>query len=314
MSGVSTLSTVRHTLTVNGSVVHTLHGGTQGPPGAIVAGGTTGQLLGKASATENDVEWVDPDDVVAGATHAATIKATPVDADELPLADSAATFALKKLTWANLKAGIFAAWGALVAAGTTKATPVDADSIALSDSAASNATKKLTWANLKATLLASPTVTGLLTIAGQIKFPATQSASSDPNTLDDYEEGTFTPAITFGGAATDVTYSARTGAYTKIGNRVDFKLYVFLSAKGSSTGDVKITGLPFPTSATADTFATASIYVDNLTGVSGAVMALISTSATAVDLRYSGTGTKSNLADTNCTDTSVFVISGTYFV
>jgi hypothetical protein len=41
---------------------------------------------------------------VADATHAATGKTTPVDADELPLADSAASFALKKLTWANLKA------------------------------------------------------------------------------------------------------------------------------------------------------------------------------------------------------------------
>jgi hypothetical protein len=38
------------------------------------------------------------------AAHAATSKATPVDADELPLADSAASFGLKKLTWANLKA------------------------------------------------------------------------------------------------------------------------------------------------------------------------------------------------------------------
>ena len=40
----------------------------------------------------------------ASATHAASSKATPVDADELPLVDSAASFALKKLTWANLKA------------------------------------------------------------------------------------------------------------------------------------------------------------------------------------------------------------------
>lgn len=40
------------------------------------------------------------------ATHAATGKTTPVDADEIPLADSAASFGLKKLTWANLKATI----------------------------------------------------------------------------------------------------------------------------------------------------------------------------------------------------------------
>lgn len=37
-------------------------------------------------------------------THAATSKATPVDADELPIVDSAASNVLKKLTWANLKA------------------------------------------------------------------------------------------------------------------------------------------------------------------------------------------------------------------
>jgi hypothetical protein len=47
--------------------------------------------------------------LVATATHAATSKATPVDADEFPLADSAASFTLKKLTWANLKAAISAA-------------------------------------------------------------------------------------------------------------------------------------------------------------------------------------------------------------
>jgi hypothetical protein len=41
---------------------------------------------------------------IAATTHAATSKATPVDADELPLVDSAASWGLKKLTWANLKA------------------------------------------------------------------------------------------------------------------------------------------------------------------------------------------------------------------
>ncbi len=46
---------------------------------------------------------------VAVATHAATSKGTPVDADELPLADSAASFGLKKLTWGNLKATL-ATW------------------------------------------------------------------------------------------------------------------------------------------------------------------------------------------------------------
>jgi len=57
----------------------------------------------------------------AVSTHAATSKATPVDADEMPLVDSAASFGLKKLTWANLKSTL-AAWingGTLPASFTT---------------------------------------------------------------------------------------------------------------------------------------------------------------------------------------------------
>jgi len=41
---------------------------------------------------------------MADTTHAATSKATPVDADEIPLVDSAASNVLKKITWANVKA------------------------------------------------------------------------------------------------------------------------------------------------------------------------------------------------------------------
>jgi len=49
-----------------------------------------------------------------------------------------------------------------------------------------------------------------------ITFPATQSASTDANTLDDYEEGTFTPTITAtGGAFSSVTYVVQSGKYTR---------------------------------------------------------------------------------------------------
>jgi len=56
-------------------------------------------------------------------------KATPVDADELPLADSAATFGPKKLTWSNLKATLktyfdtlYAKVGAVTSGGITMST------------------------------------------------------------------------------------------------------------------------------------------------------------------------------------------------
>ena len=79
-----------------------------------------------------------------------------------------------------------------------------------------------------------------------IAFPATQSSSSDANTLDDYEEGTWTPGITFGGGSTGVTYSATNGGfYTKVGRLVTLTFVLDVTNKGSSTGVAVITGVPF---------------------------------------------------------------------
>jgi hypothetical protein len=72
-----------------------------------------------------------------------------------------------------------------------------------------------------------------------IAFPATVSLSSDANTLDDYEEGTWTPSL--GGTT---TYTARSGYYTKIGNtvRVYLEITVNLIGTGSTT---TVSGFPF---------------------------------------------------------------------
>jgi hypothetical protein len=65
------------------------------------------------------------------------------------------------------------------------------------------------------------------------------------NALDDYEEGTFTVGVSFGGASVGVTTSINAGKYTKIGRQVTVNGYIQLTSKGSSTGDASITGLPF---------------------------------------------------------------------
>jgi hypothetical protein len=80
------------------------------------------------------------------------------------------------------------------------------------------------------------TAAGVLDLnQGQIKFPATQVPSADANTLDDYEEGTWTMGIAFGGASVGVTYAtANAGKYTKIGRQVTVTGYIeLLTSKGS---------------------------------------------------------------------------------
>jgi hypothetical protein len=94
--------------------------------------------------------------------------------------------------------------------------------------------------------------TGALVLAGGstsangtgITFPATQSASSDANTLDDYEEGTFTPAFSRSGI--NVAYTSRNGFYTRVGRVVtlccDLQLST-ITAQGS--GVLFLGALPF---------------------------------------------------------------------
>lgn len=83
---------------------------------------------------------------------------------------------------------------------------------------------------------------GLITLArGQLAFPATQNASTDPNTLDDYEEGSWTPADGSGAALSFVSVSA---FYVKVGRLVSAwgSLSYPVTASGSAA---IISGLPF---------------------------------------------------------------------
>jgi hypothetical protein len=80
-----------------------------------------------------------------------------------------------------------------------------------------------------------------------ITFPATQSASSDANTLDDYEEGTWTPVLAVG--FTVVGATTLTGTYTKIGNTVFVRgTLQAATSLTSAGGNTRVTGMPFSSS------------------------------------------------------------------
>jgi hypothetical protein len=93
-----------------------------------------------------------------------------------------------------------------------------------------------------------------------ITFPATQSASSDANTLDDYEEGTWSPTILGNSTAGTTTYTTQNGTYTKIGRMVTVTLKVQYTA-ATGTGTLSVGNFPFTAAAGEHV---GSVMVDNL--------------------------------------------------
>ena len=76
-----------------------------------------------------------------------------------------------------------------------------------------------------------------------IAFPATQSASADANTLDDYEEGTFTPSMS--PSSGSWTTATTTGKYVKIGQVVTLFMSLTITTVGTGSGFVAIGNMPF---------------------------------------------------------------------
>ena len=86
------------------------------------------------------------------------------------------------------------------------------------------------------------TITTGINITGGIRLGGNNAA----NELDDYEEGTWTPAIGFGGDAVGVAYGdSLGGSYVKIGRFVWVHGRIHITDKGSSTGNATIRNLPF---------------------------------------------------------------------
>lgn len=117
---------------------------------------------------------------------------------------------------------------------------------------------------------------------GKIKFPATQNASADANTLDDYEEGSWTPAV--GGTA---TYTVQAGTYTKIGNLVTIQLRLTINAIGTGSTAV-VSGLPFTNGQAVARALSVGLFVSSATNyiwvgaavnASAATLSLVATAA-----------------------------------
>ena len=142
-----------------------------------------------------------------------------------------------------------------------------------------------------------------------IDFSATAGTGTS-ELLDDYEEGLFTPTLTTNGTDFDsVTYDANiTGQYTKVGNVVNFDLWMRTDAitKGSASGTVRLGGLPF----TGVSFGVVS--VGNTYAWLGTAPTNGYVSGTIVELS-SGANTFTTIADVDIgTNDNEIRLSGTY--
>ena len=143
--------------------------------------------------------------------------------------------------------------------------------------------------------------------SGGIKFPATQISSADANTLDDYEEGIWTPSL--GG---NTTYAAQAATYTKIGRQVTVHFAVGVTTLGTGSGAV-ISGLPFTAGAT-NRGGGGLAYAENPSTAYASINPFVGVSQNTVEFVTSTTSGVYNNASTVFTDGTIISGTVTYFV
>lgn len=126
-----------------------------------------------------------------------------------------------------------------------------------------------------------------------------------------YEQGLFTPTISFGGAAVGVTYSTQEGRYERIGRTIFISGSVSLTNKGSSTGVASIAGLPFIPAINASINAVAiSGFSSLIAGTTG----ILSPGVSEIFIRLPGTAGAVSVTNANLTNTSVVFFNGNYSI
>jgi len=147
---------------------------------------------------------------------------------------------------------------------------------------------------------------------GGIQFNNDTAAA---NALDDYEEGTWTPSVAFGGASVGVVLNAASGGtYTKIGRQVTVNGFFAITSKGTSTGAATITGLPFTIGSGATFYAAASSFTEAISFVN--VLQSRGNEATTTIQLFEVTvaGVMTTITDADFANNSNINLSLTYFV
>jgi len=143
-----------------------------------------------------------------------------------------------------------------------------------------------------------------------IDFDAAAGGTSQ--LFDWYEEGTFTPTLTFGGGSTGLTTSTFSGKYTREGDTVTIQIRAVLTNKGVNTGNALVGNLPF--TATGTYFSPMGLGAAGLSHTGHAWVGIQVSTATAGFSTLTDAGTFSSLTEANFTNATQFDVSGTYHV
>lgn len=134
------------------------------------------------------------------------------------------------------------------------------------------------------------------------------------NALDDYEEGTWTMGVSFGGGSTGITYSNRTGRYTKVGNMVTVVGYIEMSNKGTSFDAARVTGLPFTIGSGNTNYSSPSLRLNKITFANQYTGFGEPNNTTILLVEQTEAGVETTLNDTNFANNSEVILTYTYFV
>lgn len=148
---------------------------------------------------------------------------------------------------------------------------------------------------------------GVYLTNGALQFPATAAPSANPNTMDEYREGVWTPAFGGTGGGSGSVYAIQQGTYTKQGREVDAYGWLHMAVGGSFTpGPIFIFNLPFPCGAMPGTVNFSTFYFNQpLASLMGEVIANATYAALSYVPAAGGTATlglphTAIVAEANC--------------
>tara|TARA_B100001094_G_scaffold180239_2_gene174576 strand:- start:10778 stop:13138 length:2361 start_codon:yes stop_codon:yes gene_type:complete len=137
------------------------------------------------------------------------------------------------------------------------------------------------------------------------------------NTLDDYEEGTFTPAFD-GNPGGNGYHGATGGSYVKVGRKVSFNIYIAMTSWFSSSSNLVITGLPFAsgTATSGSDVLYGGCFPSYITGMNGSStidFGHIGSQATTISLHTHTGGNLTNVTGSGHASNFSIIVNGHYF-